>query len=71
MFLTKLELQDLTNYKYYRKQIAWLRNRGYRYDIGANGQPKVLRSYVEQALGYNAKVLSRDIAPDFEIIKHI
>lgn len=53
MFLNDDELYDLTEYKPSRpdKQIEFLREHGYPFEISSKGRPKVLRSYVEKRLG--------------------
>lgn len=52
MFLTREEIINLTGYKYRNKQIQWLLNHGYKFDISADGSPKVLIAFVEALLGY-------------------
>lgn len=52
MFLSKRELEELTDYKTARRQILWLGRHGYKFEIGKNGAPKVLKKHVEQVLGY-------------------
>ena len=51
MFLTADELEALTGYSQKPKQVRWLADRRYPFDIGADGRPRVLRSYVERRLG--------------------
>jgi hypothetical protein len=51
MFLTPEELEALTGYGQKAKQAAWLRDRRYPFELGADGRPRVLRSYVEKRLG--------------------
>ncbi|MCW5589089.1 MAG: DUF4224 domain-containing protein [Legionellales bacterium] len=71
MFLSKSELQELTGYKYCKKQIEWLRLRGYKHEIGADGKPKVLTAYVTEILGVsntrNEPYRKRSI-PDFDAL---
>lgn len=43
--LTPEELFDLTGYRSYRGQVAWLRSRGWVFDTRRNGSPHVSRSY--------------------------
>ena len=50
MFLTREELEALTERKRKADQVAWLRKRRIPYLIGANGHPRVSRSYVENVL---------------------
>lgn len=51
MFLTAAELADLTGYVRPSAQVRWLRANGYRFEIGGDGLPKVLRSAVTAKLG--------------------
>ncbi len=51
MFLSRDELIELTDLKQPSAQIRWLTEHGYRFDVGASGRPKVLRSTVEARLG--------------------
>lgn len=50
MFLTPDELQDLTGYKRNADQRAWLSDRGWRFEVSANGRPVVSRSFAESML---------------------
>lgn len=48
MLLSKTELEELTDRKRAKEQIAWLVKRGYRFEIGGAGRVKVLRAEVER-----------------------
>jgi len=48
MFLTIDEIIALTDRKQPSRQIEWLRQNGYPFEVGATGRPKVLRIIVEQ-----------------------
>ena len=50
MFLNREELEALTERKRKADQIAWLRKHRIPYLIGANGHPRVSRTYVENVL---------------------
>lgn len=65
LFLTKDELIELTSYKYNKKQVDWLIDHNYKFDVGADGSPKVLRNYVETLLGYTIKSTNHNYIPDF------
>ena len=67
MFLTTQELVELTDYKHPAKQIRWLREHGYRFEIGASGRPKVLRSEIERRLGKTEKTTGK--RPRLELLK--
>lgn len=51
LFLTPADLRDLTGYQRAHDQIRWLRARAYIFELGGDGRPRLLRSYVEQRLG--------------------
>jgi hypothetical protein len=66
LFLTRDELADLTERKQKGKVIAWLVNNGYKFDLAADGWPKVLRAAVESKLmAASGKRTSRKTEPDF------
>jgi len=50
LFLTRDELMDLTERKRRAKVAEWLLENGYRFDVAADGWPKVLRSALESRL---------------------
>lgn len=50
LFLTRDELMDLTERKQRAKVAEWLVENGYRFDVAADGWPKVLRSALESRL---------------------
>ena len=49
--LTPLELADLTGYTLPAKQKAWLRARGWVFEVDRWGRPKVSRAHAELRLG--------------------
>jgi hypothetical protein len=49
-FLTPRQLTDLTDAKHARKQIHWLADHGFKYEISTGGRPKVLLQEVENRL---------------------
>ncbi len=51
MMLTRNELFELSGYKRARAQVRWLTNNGYPFEIGADGYPRVLKSFVNSRLG--------------------
>lgn len=55
MFLTPEEIEQLTGYLIHAKQIEWLRNRAWKFEISRTGRPIVLRSYAESKLSDEAK----------------
>lgn len=76
MFLTAEELRELTGYVYRSRQIEWLRNRNWKFEINARQLPKVARSYFESRLGgANSKQtidLSTPLAkPNFQALSQL
>jgi hypothetical protein len=69
MFLTRAELEELTDYKLAYWQCVWLEKNGYSFQIGASGRPKVLRSHVEQKLGVMQNASTRSAQPNFDAIQ--
>ena len=53
-FLTRQDLIVLTGAVKRPVQIRWLMERGYRFEVGTDGNPKVLWSAVEARLGESA-----------------
>lgn len=50
MFLTPDDLRALTGYKQWPKQVQWLRQHGYRFDLNAANRPIVLQDEVQRHL---------------------
>lgn len=63
MILTPEELEALTDSDRPCEQRAWLTARGWVYETGKRGRPKVLRSYAEAKLG--GAVQAKEWRPDF------
>jgi len=51
MFLKKNEIKELTGYARPSSQTNWLIENSYPFEIGADGYPRVMYSYVERRLG--------------------
>lgn len=51
MFLTPLEVAELTGRPQPKRQIKWLTDKRWLYETGADGRPKVSRAYALQRLG--------------------
>lgn len=66
MFLTRQEIEELTDYKLAEFQCRWLKSHGYSFEVGASGRPKVLRVHVEQKLGVSA--VSIQSQPNFDAL---
>lgn len=50
IFLDNEEIKELTGFKLATKQCLWLTEHDYPFDTNRSGNPKVLRSYLEQRL---------------------
>lgn len=64
MFLTHQELTELTGHARKSKQIEWLSDHGYNFDVNARGRPVVVREQVleRQRVLRSEKVVSLDKA---------
>lgn len=51
LFLTKNEVIELTGYQAAMRQVAWLKLKGWRFEINANRCPIIARKYAEKMLG--------------------
>ena len=49
MFLTDLEVCELTGYRQPSKQVAMLRKQGIPFFVNASGYPKVARAIIERS----------------------
>lgn len=73
MFLTAEELRELTGYTYYCRQIDWLRNHNWKFELTAQLRPKVARSYFESRLGggsakQDVKAEALPVRPNFQAL---
>ena len=66
MFLTRDEIEDLTDAKRKDKQIQWLMDNGIRFVCSSTGRPKVLHSEIERVM-LGGLVKDRQ-EPDFDQI---
>jgi len=51
LFLTADELSTLTGFKTPKKQVDWLRTKGWRFEVNGNRRAIVARKYAEKMLG--------------------
>lgn len=51
IFLTSIEMTELTGYQTRSKQVSWLSCRGWQYEVSATGKVNVLRRYAEMRMG--------------------
>jgi Domain of unknown function (DUF4224) len=69
--LSPSELNELVGSTHKKKQIYWLGQRGWRFDLDINGRPIVMRSFLEARLGVtntNTRAEKTDARPRFELI---
>lgn len=66
MFLTRDELRELTGRHQRGKVAAWLRENGYRFELAADGWPRVLSAAVEARLMPAARQ-RKPTEPDFSV----
>ncbi|WP_155997810.1 DUF4224 domain-containing protein [Thioalkalivibrio sp. ALJ8] len=50
-FLTREELTELTGYTVRKKQVAWLKENGWPFEVAADGRPRVLRAAMLARMG--------------------
>lgn len=50
-FLTTEEVGILTGFKTPKRQVEWLKTKGWRFEINGNRRPIVARKYTEKMLG--------------------
>lgn len=67
MFLSREELEALTERKRKADQVAWLRSRRIPYLVGANGHPRVSRAFVENVLAGRRNVTEPE--PNFDALR--
>jgi hypothetical protein len=51
LFLVPDEVATLTGYRLTNRQVEWLRDRGWRFELNANRRPIIARRYAEKMLG--------------------
>jgi len=73
--LSSEEVEELTGRKLHRKQIEWLRKRGWIYETNAAGRPIVGRHYLRAKLGGNTHAASdmrvKGKAPNFAALRSV
>lgn len=68
MWLTDDELQELTGYRYPKRQRAWLRANGIPFFTNRWGRPRVLRTEIERA-GSAGGGQGADDGPNLSVIR--
>lgn len=66
MFLSREELEELTERKRKADQVAWLRKHRIPFLVSASGHPRVSRSFVESVLTGKRSVTEPE--PNFEAL---
>lgn len=68
LFLTEEEISDLTGYRYAVYQMRWLKQRGWKFEVAADGKPRVLRAHLDLKLGGTPK-RDRRSDPNWEALR--
>jgi hypothetical protein len=73
LFLTDEELLSLTGYRIARYQVAWLTNRGWKFETNAAGAPRVARAYFERKMVGEASTAEPPLAArhDFGALRRV
>ena len=73
MFLSKNEIQEMTAYSRPNAQARWLAKHAFPFEIGADGHPRVLTTYIENRFGANSTLShntrQRHVEPNFTALK--
>ena len=69
MFLTREELEELTERKRKADQVAWLKRHRIPYLAGANGHPRVSRAFVENVLAGRRN--ANEPEPNFAALRNL
>lgn len=70
LFVSHQHLQELSGRAYPKHIIRWLSENGYRFDVGADGWPKVLLRQLEERQGLRPTPAPRARErPDFSAIR--
>lgn len=68
LFLNRDELRELTGRRQRLKVIAWLTTSGYRFEVAADGWPRVLRAALEaRLLPQDRRRVAPKSEPDFSV----
>lgn len=69
LFLSEVELQELTGYKRHADQLRWLAFRKWKHEVSAIGRPIVGRSYAEAKLSDSQAEKKPEWSPNFSMFK--
>ncbi|MBI5107630.1 MAG: DUF4224 domain-containing protein [Rhodocyclales bacterium] len=71
LLLTPGEVQEITGFKMNRLQVAWLRQKGWRFELNATGRPIVARRYAEKMLGCDGDEGRAHHMPNFGALRAV
>jgi hypothetical protein len=54
LFLEPEEVEVLTGFKTFARQVVWLQAKGWRFELSGNRRPIIARRYAEKMLGCGA-----------------
>jgi hypothetical protein len=69
LFLTPAEIRELTGLQRPAAQCRWLARNGYRFEVGGDRQPKVMRAQLEARQGITSP--ARPTGPDFSALDRL
>lgn len=67
-FLQPEEVEMLTGFKTFARQIAWLRTKGWRFELSGSNRPVIARRYAEAVLGYGQHQ-QQSTSPNFAALR--
>lgn len=67
-FLSPDEVEVLTGFKTASRQVAWLRNKGWRFELSGSNRPVIARRYAESLLGFG-EGLGQQARPHFDALR--
>lgn len=70
-FLTEEELAQLTDASHAKKQIKWLADRAWPFEVSTTGKAKVLRATMERKMGVVTLAGRRKVEPDAEALREM
>lgn len=68
MFLSEVEIMELSGYKIPKCQMKWLREHGIKFVASADGKPKVMIKHLEIIMGCAPKTERLKTKPDFDAL---
>lgn len=66
MFLSEHDLQELTGCRHKSHQAAWLRDRGWVFELTRTGHPRVALAYFNERMGTGQQSVPRTAEPNFK-----